>query len=94
MDAQITEMPLMHRYSAKERFFHFKNVKSCVNDLHASATKYRDENDHTECKNIIKYIACLTHFTKIYRADTDTTICDYIAESLLNYNREFVDAKQ
>ena len=96
MDAQIDEMPeILAKSLELWRFHRMENAKSYVNALRISATKYRDEKDYTECKNILKYIKFLTNFdTQVHCADTDTTICDYIAESLLNYNREFVDAKQ
>jgi hypothetical protein len=91
MDAQFGEMP---QYSAKylqrQRDRRFNTVKSYVNSLRTSATKYCNENHQNEWENIIKYVkflACVN--TQVSCDDTSTTIRDYIAETLLNFNREF-----
>jgi hypothetical protein len=91
MDAQITEMPpYMLNRMQHQRDRRFNMVKSYVNGLRISATKYYNENDQNEWTNIIKYakfLACVN--TQVRCDDTSTTISDYIAESLLNLNREF-----
>ena len=91
MDAQITEMsPYMLNRMQHQRDRRFNMVKSYVNGLRISATKYYNENDQNEWTNIIKYakfLACVN--TQVSFDDTDTTIRDYIDASLLNFNREF-----
>ncbi len=91
MDAQFDEMPQYSaEYLSKQRDRRMKKVESYVNALRTSATKYCNENDQTEWENIIKYVkflACVN--TQVSCDDTSTTIRDYIAESLLNFNREF-----
>ena len=91
MDAQIDEMPQYSaKYMQRQRDRRFNTVKSYVNALHTSATKYCNENDQNQWANIIKYVkflACVN--TQVSFDDTDTTIRDYIEVSLLNFNREF-----
>jgi hypothetical protein len=94
MNSQFDDMPEMPKFSAKylerlrERRFH--TVKSYVNALRTSATKYCNENDHTEWENILHYFKSLVYVnTQVSCDDTDTTIRDYISASILNFNREF-----